>query len=80
MSSVVVHVTGNAYPLGDIPPGEDKSVLVVPTGESHIEIAHAKGRLEIDTYFESGYRGSISIDATADEVQRVKDEIRVGVI
>jgi hypothetical protein len=80
LSSVVVHVTGNAYELGNIQPGENRSVRVFPTGESHVEIEHAKGRLIVDTYFESGYRGRISVDVTASEVQRIKDDISVGVM
>lgn len=80
LTSVVVHVTGNAYTLGDIQPGEGRSVRVFPTGESHVEIEHSKGRLIVDTYFESGYRGKISVDVTASKVQRVEDDTRVGVI
>jgi hypothetical protein len=80
LSRVVVHVTGESYPLGDIQAGEKRSVRVSPTGESHIEIEHSKGRLIVDTYFENGYRGKISVEVTEVEVKRVQDDVHVSVI
>jgi hypothetical protein len=78
LNTVVVHVTGAAYSLGDIAPGETKSVRVSPTGESHVEIEHAEGRFIVNTYFESGYRGHIDVDLTPREVVRVEDKVRIG--
>jgi hypothetical protein len=80
LSVVVVHVTGESYPLGDIQAGETRSVRVSPTGESHVEIEHSKGRLIVDTYFESGYRGKIAIEVTESEIKRVQHDVQVGVI
>lgn len=80
LSGVVVHVTGNSYALGDIQAGDHRSVRVSPVGESHIEIEHAKGRLVVNTYFESGYRGSVSVEVTETEIKRVQDDIRIGII
>jgi len=80
LSGVVVHVTGNAYPIGDIQVGSERSVQVSPSGESHVEIEHSKGRLIVSTYFESGYHGKVSVEVTRDEVKRVQDEVRTGII
>lgn len=80
LTSVVVHITGSSQALGDIRPGESRTVEVSPTGESHVEIEHAEGRLMVDTYFESGYQGSITVEITAGEVVRVQDNVRVGPI
>jgi len=79
LRSVVVHVTGNAYPVGDIGPGEQKTIRVFATGESHVELEFGNGgRLFIGCYFEEGYQGKITAEVTADRVLRVKDEIRIG--
>ena len=77
MSSVVVRVTGAAYKLGDIDPGESRGVRVSPTGESHVEIEHAAGRFTVDTYFEAGYRGHIDVDVTPRGVVRVEHKTRI---
>jgi hypothetical protein len=78
LHAVVVHVTGAAYDLGDIGAGESRSVRVSPTGESHVEIQHAQGRLVVGTYFEGGYRGHINVDVTPRGVVRVEDKVRIG--
>ncbi len=79
LQSVVVHVTGNSYPIGDIAAGATKTVKVVPKGESHIEIEqHGHERLIVGTYFEQGYSGKITIDVTQNQVINVKNEIRSG--
>lgn len=80
LMSVVVHVTGSSQTLGNIPPGESKTVDVSPTGESHVEIEHTKGRLVVDTYFEAGYQGRITAEITAGEVVRVQGDVRIGPI
>jgi hypothetical protein len=66
LKSVVLHVTGASYELGDIAPGESATARVNPTGESHLEVdfTDADGqtqRLNAGGYFESGYRGSIRV-------------------
>ena len=80
LSGVIVHVTGNSYPLGDIPAGDARSVRVRPVGESHIEIEHAKGRLVVDAYFEGGYRGGVSVDVSETVIKRVQNDVRIGII
>ena len=59
LNSVVLHVTGASYNLGDIAPGATAKARVNPTGESSLEIeftgSDGKGkRLDADCYFESG--------------------------
>ena len=79
LQSVVVHVTGNSYPIGDIDTGTTKTVKVVAEGESHILIEHgSQEQLVVGVYFEKGYKGKISIDVTSSEIVNVKDEIRTG--
>ena len=78
MKSVIVHVTGNSYPIGDIDAGATKTVKVVTTGESDIVIEHGnQGKLVVGAYFESSYRGKISIVVTSDHVVNVKNETRI---
>jgi len=78
MKSVIVHVTGNSYPIGDIDAGATKTVKVVTTGESDIVIEHGnQEKLVVGAYFESSYRGKISIDVTSDHVVNVKNETRI---
>lgn len=79
LQSVVVHVTGNSYSIGDIDAGDIKTVKVFANGESHIEIEHGKqNRLIIGTYFEKSYRGKITVEVTTEKVISIKDEIRIG--
>ena len=78
LQSVVVHVTGNSYPVGDIVAGETRTVKVVSKGESHIEIEHSgRERLVAGTYFEQGYSGKITIDVNSNQIVNIKDEIRI---
>jgi hypothetical protein len=76
LHSVVVHVTGNSYSVGELAPDQAKSVRVHPTGESHVEIEHvdadgARKRLYADCYIEQGYGGSIEINMTADAITKL---------
>jgi hypothetical protein len=70
LDAVMVHVTGRGYPIGSLGPGQRESVLVRPTSESHVEVAHAarSERLVVDSYFEPGYRQHIEARITADSV------------
>jgi hypothetical protein len=79
MRSIAVHVTGRSYPLGDLRPGESRRVRVDPAGESHLELAYtdptgAPQSLTADCYFESGYRGQITVDVTNGKVTRVNSQ------
>jgi hypothetical protein len=79
---VTIHVTGRDYPIGDMPAGSTRNVLVDPTGESHIEIsmqqAGGRGRLPVQCYFEAGYSGEIAIDISRDSVTVVDNQIAIG--
>ena len=78
LQSVVVHVTGNSYPVGDIAAGATRTIKVVSKGESHIEIEHSgRKRLVVGTYFEQGYSGKITVDVTPNQVVNIRDEIRI---
>jgi len=73
LHSVVVHVTGRSYPLGELPVGENRSVKAYPTGESHVVIEHVdqssgNKKLPVDCYFELGYRTTINVEITEDSV------------
>lgn len=67
--SIVVHVTGESYAIGDIEAGASKSVVLHPTSDSHVELASAgHSRLIIDCYLEYGYGGTLAAEITADRV------------
>ena len=66
LESVVLHVTGASYNMGDIVPGASATARVSPTSESHLEIefTDADGqaqRLDAGGYLEPGYRGTIRV-------------------
>ncbi|CAN5569885.1 hypothetical protein BH10PLA1_BH10PLA1_09700 [soil metagenome] len=66
MHDVRVVVTGAAYRLGDIPPGDSRNVYVNPSSESSLTIqyidASAGARsLDIDCYIEKGNSGRIEV-------------------
>ena len=77
MKGLVVHVTGNSYPIGDLLAGETKSIAVAPTGESHVELEfEGHERLVVECYFEPGYSGLIKVKVTPMKVISVDDGIR----
>ena len=74
MHSVVVHITGNSYPIGDLAPGASTSVVPTPTADTHIELSlNGHPRLTVDCYFSGGYTGSVSANVTADKVVSVEN-------
>jgi hypothetical protein len=78
IDSLELNVTGNKYFLGSIKPKETKSTKISVTGESHIDLYHSSNKkLFVDVYLESGYRGSIHIDITADSVLNTVSEIKL---
>jgi len=79
MDSVTVHVTGNQYFLGRIPPNERRSIGVQVTGESHVELEQpGHQRLKIDIYLEPGYEGIIRARVSPDSIHSVSQKINVG--
>ena len=77
LHAVVVHVTGNLIPIGDIPAGQSRSVRLSTTGESHVELEHASGHLAVGCYFEDGYRGRITAEVTRSAVVRAECDVHV---
>jgi hypothetical protein len=82
LTDVTIHVTGRDYPIGDVPPGSTRRVLVDPTSESHIEIsqqlADGRGRSPVDCYFEAGYSGEIDISVSRTSVAVIDNRISIG--
>lgn len=78
LRATIIHVTGNSYPLGDLPAGSSKKVVVEPTSESHVEIEHdGHTPLIVDCYFEPGYTGTIAVEVTPHKIGRVQSSIRL---
>jgi hypothetical protein len=64
--SVVLHVTGNSYSIGDLAPGGSKEATVNSAGESTLRIEFTdsdgkKQQLDAGVYLEPGYRGTIRV-------------------
>lgn len=69
LTAVEVVVTGATYTVEAIPPGETRSVKVYPEGASSLSLvltgeAGQTTQLDVDVYFESGYRGRLDIQVT----------------
>ena len=82
MRDIRVIVTGHSYAIGDLAPGQSRSVRVNPDGESHIVLTYtdASGvgqRLTVDCYFESGYSGSITVEVAEGTIAKVDDRIEI---
>ena len=82
LRSVVLHVTGASYNLGDIAPGDSATARVQPTSESDLEIefADAEGqpqRLNAGGYFESGYRGTIRVTIKDGVINKNEQDIKL---
>lgn len=80
LRSVVVHVTGASYNLGDIAPGASAQTAVHVTGESNLEVEFRDTngqtqRLNAGGYFESGYRGTIQVTIKDGAIVENKQQI-----
>jgi hypothetical protein len=81
LRSVVIQATGYSHSLGHIDAGQSKRTSVSASGESHIEVEHAGGpRLVVNCYFESGYRGNISVDVSDNRIVKKECAVRPGVL
>jgi len=82
--SMLVHVTGNSYSIGDLTAATTASVRVEPTGESHVEVEFKDGkgkskRLLVGGYFERfPYHGTISVDLDSEKVLKTKSTVMIG--
>lgn len=85
LHDAVVHVTGQSYRLEDVAVGAQATVRVEPSGESHVEVAFtdpegASHRLGVDTYFEAdGYHGTIVVEIRSNVIERVDDQVDIGI-
>lgn len=82
LRSVVLHVTGASYSLGDIPPGGTAHATVHATGESHLEIEFSDPdeqtqRLDAGGYFEAGYHGTVEISIKDGVIEKNEQQIRL---
>ena len=82
MRSVVLHVTGVSYQLGDIPPGASATARVRPTSESGLEIEFTDSdgkvqRLNAGGYFESDYRGTIRVSIKDGAIETNEQDIKL---
>lgn len=82
LRSVVLHVTGRSYELGDIAPGTSAEEMVNPTGESHLDVEFSDGngrtkRLKADVYFEPGYWGTISVSIKDGAIEGYEQDVWV---
>ncbi|HEX8523481.1 MAG TPA: hypothetical protein VF669_14605 [Tepidisphaeraceae bacterium] len=82
LSGVIVRVTGAEKLLGDLKPGETKSVNIRCTGDSHVTLIYRIGThtasltRDADCYFESGYSGTVEIDVCGDDIKRVRSNVK----
>lgn len=81
LHSVILKVTGNSYPLGELNPGETRVAKVYPTDESHLEVEHIvldgqKRMLYVDCYIEPRAGGTIEVTLNSDTVVKVKHNRR----
>ncbi len=82
LHSVVLHVTGGSYKLGNITPGASSEVVIKSTGESNLEIEFEGNegrtqRLNAGGYFESGYRGTIRVSIKDGTIDKNEQDIHV---
>lgn len=80
ISVVKVTYTGGSYIVPTVEPGMADTRYIDPTGESNltIEFKNAEGnqvKVTIDTYFESGYSGSLAINVGEENKITWKDNI-----
>jgi hypothetical protein len=83
LEAVQVFVKGAEYDLGDLAPGESKSVKVEPTSESDVWLRwKSEGKSAagtIDCYMEpSGYHGTVTVQLRESAVVDYKAEIETG--
>lgn len=82
LKSVVLHVTGATYKLGDLAPGDSATTGVNLNGESHLEVefSDAKGRTQrvnAGGYFESGYRGTIRVEIKDGKIDKFQEDVKL---
>ena len=81
LRSVVLHVTGASYNLGEIPPEATAQTTVNATGDSHLEIELVDDdqtkRLDAGGFFQPRYRGTIDISIKDGLIEKNEQQIRL---
>lgn len=82
MQTVVVHVTGNKHPIGDIRAGEAASIDVSPTGDSHVMVHFVdptgkRVQLVGDCYFGPSFTGFIDVEIDDGKLQSIAEHTRL---
>lgn len=82
LRSLVLHVTGAVFPVGDVAPGQSVTATVRSTGESHLELefetGHGRRRLDAGGFFEPGYRGGYEVVIADGAIRSTRDAITLG--
>jgi hypothetical protein len=81
--SVVLHVTGRSYPLGDIAAGSSADATVKSTTKSHLEIEFTDSdgnprRLNAGGYFDSGWQGTIRVSIKDGAIDENDHQVEIG--
>ena len=76
LEGVTVHVSGKKYSVGDLQPGESKTIEITYTVESGIKLhfTTASGvtrQLLVDVYLGQNYQGTIYVEMTSEKILRV---------
>lgn len=84
MNSVVLHVTGASYSIGDIDAGETISTEVYPTGDSHLEVEFStedepRNRVAVDSYFGPGWDGTLRVSIREGQIESTRQQFAPGV-
>ncbi|MEX2119380.1 MAG: hypothetical protein WD847_07285 [Pirellulales bacterium] len=80
--SVMLHVTGESYSLGDLASGASGYATVSPSGESHLEIEFTdadgnRQRLNAGGYFERGYGGTIRLSIEEGAIEENEHHVTI---
>jgi len=79
MHRVIVFVTGDSQPLGDIGAGDEATTPVTPTGDSHVEIEWTeptgkRARQTAGCYFGPGFSGRIEVHVADGKIRAIVDD------
>jgi len=83
MHSVVIHVTGGTYPLGDLAPGASARATVKPTGQTHLDIDYSdaagkKHELRASGPFDDRFQGTIGVSIKDGVIQQIDRRMNFG--
>ncbi len=82
LRSLVLHVTGAVFPVGDLAAGQALTATVRSRGESHLELefetGHGRRRLDAGGFFEPGYRGHYEVVIADGTIRSTRDAVTLG--